>query len=62
MADDPGYYIDLIYRLLATKKYEWARGTLEGIASTIDRTDNVTLKQKEAIDHIMTGRLRHDVH
>jgi hypothetical protein len=59
--DDPGYYIDLIQRLIATRQYEWARDTLTGISATIDRTGIVTLKQREALDHIITGRLKHDL-
>lgn len=59
--DDAGYYVSLINDLLRTKKYNWCRNTLEGIAETITRTGNVTLRQKEAVDHIMTGRLKHDV-
>jgi hypothetical protein len=59
--DGPAYYQDLIADLLATKKYEWARDTLTGIARTIQDTRRVTAKQKQAIDHIMVGRLKHDV-
>jgi hypothetical protein len=55
------YYLDLIERLLATKHYEWARPTLEGISETVTRTGVVTLRQREAIDHVMTGRLKHDL-
>jgi hypothetical protein len=55
------YYVDLIDRLLAGKNYDWCRDTLEGIRHTIDLTGRVTLRQREAIDHIMTGRLKHDV-
>jgi hypothetical protein len=55
------YYLDLIDRLLATKDYEWARDTLTGIAETVQRTGRLTLRQKEAVDHVMVGRLKHDV-
>ncbi len=64
---DPTYtlhdagYLDLITRLLATGKYDWARATLEGIAATVRERGSITLKQREAVDHIMTGRLKHDV-
>ena len=60
MAEDPEYYIDLITRLLRGKHYDWARPTLTGIRDTIQNTGNVTLRQREAIDHIITGRLKHD--
>jgi hypothetical protein len=58
--EEAAYYQDLINRLLATHKYEWARETLVGIATTISLTDRVTLRQKSAVDHIMVGRLKHD--
>ena len=58
---DAGYYVSVIHDLLMTKKYDWCRNTLEGIAETITRTGRVSLRQKEAIDHIITGRLKHDV-
>lgn len=51
----------LVNKLLATKNYEWARDTLSGIADTIHRTGAVTLRQQEAIEHIMVGRLKHDL-
>jgi len=54
------YYVDLIGRLLATKQYEWARDALEGISTTMLEQRRATPKQKEAIDHIITGKLRHD--
>lgn len=57
---DAEYYGDLIARLLATGDYDWARDTLEGIARTIVRSGEVTLRQRSAIDHVMLGRLRHD--
>jgi hypothetical protein len=50
----------LIQSLLATKQYEWCRDTLEGIANTITRTQRVTLKQQEAVEHLIVGRLKHD--
>lgn len=58
---DPEYYGDLINRLLGSRKYEWCRPTLEGILNTITSTQVVTAKQKSALDHIMVGRLKHDV-
>jgi len=54
------YYADLAESLLATKNYEWCRETLEGIASTIRRTGTTTLRQREAIEHIIVGKLKHD--
>ena len=54
------YYIGLINDLLRTKQYEWCRDTLTGIQDTIFRTGTVTLRQREAIDHIIAGRLKHD--
>ena len=51
-----------IEELLATRKYEWARETLAGIYATIETTGRVTLRQQEAVEHIMIGRLKHDVH
>ena len=55
------YYTDYIGRLLASRDYEWCRDTLEGICGTIDRTQRVTPNQKQAIDHLVVGRLKHDV-
>jgi len=55
------YYLDLINRLLGTRDYEWARDTLTGIATTIHATGRVSIRQKQAVDHIMVGRLKHDV-
>lgn len=49
-----------IDELLATRQYEWARPTLEGIRETVARTGQVTLRQEEAVTHVMVGRLRHD--
>lgn len=60
MSGESDYYVDLINRLLATGKYEWARDTLAGIASTMARSGQVTLRQKSAVDHIIVGRLKHD--
>jgi hypothetical protein len=51
----------LIRDLLATRKYEWCRETLEGISETIASTGRCSLRQQEAIEHIMLGRLKHDV-
>lgn len=50
-----------IDELLATRHYEWARPTLEGIRDTIVTTGKVTLRQREAVEHIMVGRLKHDL-
>jgi len=61
LSGEAEYYIDLINRLLATGKYEWARLTLSGIAITITNTKALSRKQKEAVDHIMAGRLKHDL-
>lgn len=58
---DADYYGDLINRLLGSRKYEWCRPTLEGILNTITATQTVTPKQKTALDHIIVGRLKHDV-
>jgi hypothetical protein len=58
---DTDYYLDLINRLLASKDYDWARDTLEGIANTLASTGNLTPRQKAAVEHIMVGRLKHDV-
>lgn len=59
--DERDYYVDLIGRLLATKDYEWARDTLSGIAETVQRLGMITARQKAAVEHIMVGRLKHDV-
>lgn len=58
--NDAEYYLDLINRLLATKDYDWASDTLSGIATTIHATGRLTLRQKQAVDRIMAGRLKHD--
>jgi hypothetical protein len=59
--DTPENVIGRITELLATRHYEWARSTLEGIRDTIEQTQRVTLRQQEAVEHIMIGRLKHDV-
>ena len=61
MTDDAEYYLDIIARLLKTKDYEWARPTLSGIAKTITNSGVLTPRQRQAVDHIMLGRLKHDV-
>ena len=58
---DAAYYVHVIEELLTTKRYDWCRNTLKGIANNVTRTGFVTLRQKEAIDHIITERLKHDV-
>jgi hypothetical protein len=60
--DDAAYYVDVITRLLATKNYDWCRETLEGIAHTVEQTGHLTPRQKQAVDRIIAGRLKHDVH
>lgn len=59
--NDADYYLDLINRLLASKDYDWARDTLEGIHNTMMATGICTPRQKAAVEHIMVGRLKHDV-
>ncbi len=61
MPDDAFTMLERIEELLLTGHYEWARRTLEGIAQTIDATDTVTIRQQEAVEHIIVGRLKHDV-
>lgn len=56
----PETTLNRISELLSTGKYEWARGTLEGIYSTVEATGKVTLKRSEAVEHIIVGRLKHD--
>jgi hypothetical protein len=51
--------LDLIDSHLATGKYEWARPTLEGIAATVTDTGVVTIRQQEAVEHIILGRIKH---
>jgi hypothetical protein len=60
MTDPPETVIALIDDLLRTRCYEWARPTLVGIRTTIVQTGRVTLRQQEAVEHIITGRLKHD--
>jgi hypothetical protein len=52
--------LETIEDLLATKDYNWARETLEGIASTVRVSQHVTVRQQEAVEHIIVGRLKHD--
>ncbi|MDO8795389.1 MAG: hypothetical protein Q7J25_12290 [Vicinamibacterales bacterium] len=61
MPDDAATMLDQIERLLATRRYEWARPTLEGLHRTITASGLVTLRQQEAVEHIILGRLKHDV-
>jgi hypothetical protein len=62
MADrDAAYYVALAQDLASRAEYAWARETLQGIATTIRQTERLTVKQQEAIEHIMVGRLKHDV-
>lgn len=61
MKDTPENVVARIEELLATKSYEWARPTLEGIKTTILQTGAVSLRQQEAVEHIILGRLKHDV-
>lgn len=57
----PDDLVDLIDRHLATRDYDWARDTLEGIRATVLDTQRVTLKQQQAVERIIVGRLKHDV-
>lgn len=60
MTDDSETMLTRIEELVATGKYEWCRRTLRGIHRTIEESGVVTLRQQEAVEHIMLGRLRHD--
>lgn len=60
MPDSADIMLARIDGLLGTGEYEFARATLEGIVATIEITGVVTLRQQEAVEHIMIGRLRHD--
>ncbi len=60
LPDDVAIQVYLIDRLLATGDYDWARDTLEGIRTTLCRTKMLTLRQQEAVTHIIVGRLKHD--
>ena len=51
---------DRIDELLDTGAYDWARETLEGIRDTIERTGRCSIRQEEAVTHIIIGRLKHD--
>ena len=59
--DTADMVIARIDELLATKHYDWARRTLLGIRATISISGRVTLRQQEAVEHIIIGRLKHDV-
>jgi hypothetical protein len=54
------HLLELIEDHLATGRYEWARPTLEGIAATVTDTGVATLRQQEAVEHIILGRVKHD--
>ncbi|HET9253886.1 MAG TPA: hypothetical protein VFO16_01630 [Pseudonocardiaceae bacterium] len=56
--EDAESHIATIDSLLATRDYEWCRDTLEGIRETMMMTGRATLRQREAIDHIIDGCLR----
>jgi hypothetical protein len=60
MPMSPDDLLALIDQHLATGDYDWARDTLEGIRSTVEDTNRVTLRQQEAVEHIIHGRLKHD--
>jgi hypothetical protein len=55
------YYIDVIDRHLATGKYDWCRETMTGIRATMVASGVVTPKQQQAVEHMILGRLKHDV-
>jgi hypothetical protein len=57
---DAAYYKDLAFRHAKLPAYRWAAETLYDIGWTIERTGRVTVKQREAIEHIILGRIRHD--
>lgn len=59
-ADRAARLVALIEDHLATGKYDWARDTLEGIHDTVQRLGVATLRQQEAVEHIIVGRLKHD--
>lgn len=58
--DTADVMIARIDELLATKRYDWARETLTGIRANIEQVGRVSIRQQEAVEHIMIGRLRHD--
>jgi hypothetical protein len=58
--DKAAELLDLIEDHLRTGKYEWARDTLEGIAATVTDTGVATVRQQEAVEHIIIGRVKHD--
>lgn len=58
--DTPAVMVARIDELLGTRRYDWARDTLTGIRRTITESNTVTLRQQEAVEHIMLGRLKHD--
>jgi hypothetical protein len=59
--ETPEQVVARIDELLATRHYGWAQKTLEGIRGTILASGTVTLRQREAVEHIMVGRLKHDL-
>jgi hypothetical protein len=61
MPDKVTDLLTLIEDHLRTGNYEWARDTLEGIAATVEETNRVTPRQQQAVEHVILGRLKHDV-
>jgi len=61
MTIDPHDLLARIEALLVSGNYEWARETLEGISRTVRETGRASLRQEEAVTHIIVGRLKHDV-
>ena len=61
MPDDAVTFLRTVNDLLKGHTYDWARPTLEGIRLTVTLSGTVTPRQQQAVEHIITGRLTHDV-
>ncbi len=49
-----------IDEVLATTRYNWARGTLLGIRAMIERRGLVTERQYDAVERIVAGGVKHE--
>lgn len=56
MKEDIKEFLKRIEELVDSGKYDWAEDTLLGIGETVETTERITTRQKEAVDNIEYSR------
>ena len=60
-AEEAAYYVDLARKHAMRPEYRWCADKMDDIADTIERTGRLSPRQKQAIEHFILGRLKHDI-